>query len=267
MHQDPSGHMSSNFWFNVMIGISGVIATVLAPFTGGSTAVIAAGEVAAAVGTTSGALGAAGAATYNKALQKASLGLGIAGAVIDAVNIIGSGAKLVANGAGAAASDTGEISTTVGGGATKIADGEATEVEKHSQIVGSGMFGDVYEENAGFLVKKGKIGVLNNFKKEAGFFNRLYGEGAAEVLSDGSLRMKKIQGIPLSQIPNADELIPRNKIENMLKELKEKEIHHGDLKSANVLWDNQEQRLKPVDFGKSYQRKPYGDLEYPSFGW
>ena len=87
------------------------------------------------------------------------------------------------------------------------------------------------------------------------------------MVIDGSLRMKKIQGIPLSQIPNADELIPRNKIENMLKELKEKEIHHGDLKSANVLWDNQEQRLKPVDFGKSYQRKPYGDLEYPSFGW
>ena len=135
MHQDPSGHMSTNFWINIGAILGAIVGAVLAPFTGGSTAVIAAGEVAAAAGATSGALGAAGAATHNKALQKASLGLGIAGAAIDAVNIIGSGAKLVASSADAgvtAASDGSKISTTVGGGAAKIADGEDIPMQEIS---------------------------------------------------------------------------------------------------------------------------------------
>ena len=117
MHQDPSGHMSTNFWINIGAILGAIVGAVLAPFTGGSTAVIAAGEVAAAAGATSGALGAAGAATHNKALQKASLGLGIAGAAIDAVNIIGSGAKLVASSVNSASVVTLEsrgISTTIG---------------------------------------------------------------------------------------------------------------------------------------------------------
>jgi RHS repeat-associated protein len=166
MHQDPSGHMSTNFWINIGAILGAIVGAVFAPFTGGSTAVIAAGEVAAAAGATSGALGAAGAATHNKALQKASLGLGIAGAAIDAVNIIGSGAKLVASSADAgvtAASDGSKISTTVGGGASQIADtSEASEAEQllsgdhaiskdflvsYGEPIGIGCEGIVYEYN------------------------------------------------------------------------------------------------------------------------
>ena len=83
MHQDPSGHMSSNFWLNIVAGIVGVVSTVLAPFSGGSSVAIGAAMLSGVLGTASGITGAVGEGIHNKALMSASPYTYIVGDVLD----------------------------------------------------------------------------------------------------------------------------------------------------------------------------------------
>lgn len=134
------------------------------------------------------------------------------------------------------------------------------------ELAGSGMFSNVYDMSDGNLIKVSKEGAQNNFQQEVFFFNEFYGAGSAIFINSTCFKMKKIAGKPLSKIPDHGDIIPYECVTDMLNQLKEKGIYHGDLKPENVLWDNKSKKLMPIDFGKSYQLES-GVLEQPLFGW
>jgi len=134
------------------------------------------------------------------------------------------------------------------------------------ELVASGMFGDIYDTNDGYLIKKSTQGAQNNFKKEVLFFNKFYGDGSATLMHQCCFKMRKISGIPLSKIANPSDFIPYEKVNDLLNALKEKGIYHGDLKPENIIWNHDNQKLLPIDFGKSCELNN-DSVEQPLFGW
>ncbi|CNI16020.1 putative type III secreted effector protein [Yersinia thracica] len=149
-----------------------------------------------------------------------------------------------------------------GGGQSKGASLEFNPEIKLGRKIGSGMVGEVYLDanNPGFVIKKltthDRVLLTDVHVKEVEFFNRYYGEGAAELINyknQNYIRMYRVQGKTLAEInskiypPNAKE-----RFLNMLADLGYYNIVHDDLNFNNIIYDEKTNTFYPIDFDKAY---------------
>lgn len=122
--------------------------------------------------------------------------------------------------------------------------------------IGSGLEGDVFKDknNPGFVIKR--YHTSDDAGEECELFNRFYGEGSAEVFVENGkthLRMLEVPGTPLkklSEFPKDSEKL----FLNMIIDMAEHKIIHGDLHMENILYDESAHRFWPIDFSNSYER-------------
>lgn len=106
------------------------------------------------------------------------------------------------------------------------------------ELIGAGMYGEVYKINDSWCLKTPKPGAQNNFASEAIFFSQYYGRGSVHFTQSqtgGVLSMRLQPGIPLSKIAEPEKEISTEKVTAMLESLRDSNILHGDLKPENVL--------------------------------
>ncbi|WP_174849843.1 OspG family effector kinase [Yersinia artesiana] len=132
---------------------------------------------------------------------------------------------------------------------------------KLGKHIGSGLTAEVYLDanNPDFVLKKittrDSVLLNNVFKKEVEFFNRFYGEGAAELISEGNqhyIRMYRAPGKTLAEIKT--KVYPTNARErflSMMDDLGYYNIIHNDLNFTNVFYDEKTNTFYPIDFGNA----------------
>ncbi|EPE8326188.1 RIO1 family regulatory kinase/ATPase [Escherichia albertii] len=133
--------------------------------------------------------------------------------------------------------------------------------------IGSGLEGDVFKDknNPGFVIKR--YHTSDDAGEECELFNRFYGEGSAEVFVENGkthLRMLEVPGTPLkklSEFPKDSEKL----FLNMIIDMAEHKIIHGDLHMENILYDESAHRFWPIDFSNSYDRYYSLDGDEKSF--
>ena len=122
--------------------------------------------------------------------------------------------------------------------------------------IGRGLAGEVFkdQDNLGYVIKRYNNASSSDAQKECLLFNRYYGEGSAELFSENGrtcLRMLEVPGVPLtkmSQFPeDADKMFL-----DMIIDMGESKIIHGDLHMGNILFDENSHRFWPIDFSNSY---------------
>ncbi|AHM71701.2 OspG family effector kinase [Yersinia hibernica] len=128
--------------------------------------------------------------------------------------------------------------------------------------IGRGVTGDVYLDanNRGFVLKKlaaqNQEVITDIHVKEVEFFNRYYGEGAAELIAKGNqyyIRMYRVPGETLTSIKRA--IFPpsaKERFLSMMDDLGYHNIIHDDLNFNNVLYDEKTNTFYPIDFDKAY---------------
>ena len=124
------------------------------------------------------------------------------------------------------------------------------------RVIGGGSEGRLYESLDGMHVYKetrspGHTKVPGYFESQAASLNQYYGEGFASAMLEnghGYLRMKKLPGVSLEQIPPRS-LPPqaRRALEDMLDTLQHKELFHDDMQLSNFLYSATENKVYPVD--------------------
>ncbi|EPW5278844.1 OspG family effector kinase [Yersinia enterocolitica] len=134
---------------------------------------------------------------------------------------------------------------------------------KLGKHIGSGLTAEVYLDanNPGFVLKKIKaedldsVLISSEFENEVKFFNRFYGEGAAEIISQYNqlyIRMYHIPGKGLAQINT--KIFPANarkQFLSMAEDLERYNIIHNDFSFNNVLYDQENNTFYPIDFGSA----------------
>ncbi|CNL63889.1 serine/threonine-protein kinase [Yersinia aldovae] len=134
---------------------------------------------------------------------------------------------------------------------------------KLGKKIGSGLTAEVYLDanNPGFVLKKIKaedldsVLISSEFENEVKFFNRYYGEGAAElIIKDNQLyiRMYHVPGKGLAQINT--KIFPANarkQFLSMAEDLERYNIIHNDFSFNNVLYDQENNTFYPIDFGSA----------------
>lgn len=129
-----------------------------------------------------------------------------------------------------------------------------SEYQRQGILVASGMFGIVIRDplDSSVLIKYMGKG-YEAAKSESKYFNQFYGENSSEVYRDSEgdvfLRMLKVPGIPLSEVPL--EQLPNNAKELYLKlvaDLGDASIYHRDLHFSNVMYDVENNKFWPIDF-------------------
>lgn len=122
--------------------------------------------------------------------------------------------------------------------------------------IGRGLAGEVFKdpENPGCVIKRYNNANSSDAQKECLLFNIYYGEGSAELFTENGrtcLRMLEVPGVPLtkmSQFPeDADKMFL-----DMIIDMGESKIIHGDLHMGNILFDANSHRFWPIDFSNSY---------------
>lgn len=145
------------------------------------------------------------------------------------------------------------------------AEGRDTEDEPIlGRLIGMGSTAEVFEDarDSSHLYKKYDLignqydDILVMARQESDLFNLFYGDSASAVIQYGDavyLRMRRVPGIPLSEIGNAD--IPEN-LEflylQLICQLNDLGIIHYDLNTGNVLYDTESGSLFPIDFRNIY---------------
>lgn len=129
-----------------------------------------------------------------------------------------------------------------------------SEYQRQGVLVASGMFGIVIRDplDSSVLIKYMGKG-FDAAKSESKYFNQFYGESSSEVYRDSEgdvfLRMLKVPGIPLAEVPL--EQLPNNEKELYLKlvaDLGDASIYHRDLHFGNVMYDVDNNKFWPIDF-------------------
>ena len=134
---------------------------------------------------------------------------------------------------------------------------------KLGKHIGSGLTAEVYLDanNPGFVLKKIKaedldsVLISSEFENEVKFFNRFYGEGAAELISQDNqlyIRMYHVPGKGLAQINT--KIFPANarkQFLSMAEDLERYNIIHNDFSFNNVLYDQENNTFYPIDFGSA----------------
>lgn len=132
------------------------------------------------------------------------------------------------------------------------------------RLIGIGTTAEVFEDarDSSYLFKKYDLignqydDVLEMATKESELFNVFYGYAASSVIQhDGAvyLRMRRVPGIPLSEIDTAD--IPENLEQLYLQlicQLNDLGIIHYDLNIGNMLYDRESGSIFPIDFRNIY---------------
>ncbi|EGF1722421.1 hypothetical protein IB385_004729 [Escherichia coli] len=131
------------------------------------------------------------------------------------------------------------------------------EMLNKGNSIGRGLAGEVYKdpENPGYVIKRYNKANSNDAKNECVLFNRFYGEGSAEVFIENDrhcLRMLEVPGIPLTGISQFPEHADKMFLD-MIIDMGECKIIHGDLHMGNILFDEDNGRFWPVDFSNSYE--------------
>ncbi|WP_341661765.1 RIO1 family regulatory kinase/ATPase [Vibrio sp.] len=125
-------------------------------------------------------------------------------------------------------------------------------------LLGTGLCGEVRRDLAheGFVLKSFSRYSKELAQKECSLFIRIYGEGSAEVIEEADglyLRMLEVPGVSLDKC-NPSEL-PDNARElffQMISDLNEAGIIHGDLHSGNIMYDRDANRFWPIDLSNAY---------------
>lgn len=126
-----------------------------------------------------------------------------------------------------------------------------------SPCIGRGLAGEVFKDpdNPGYVIKRYNKANSSDAQKECHLFNTYYGEGSAELFTEKGrtcLRMLEVPGVPLtrmSQFPeNANKMFL-----DMIIDMGESKIIHGDLHMGNILFDEKNNRFWPIDFSNSYE--------------
>jgi serine/threonine protein kinase len=132
--------------------------------------------------------------------------------------------------------------------------------QRQGALLGAGVREDL--DNPGFVIKSGTW-ELKEAEKESELFNRFYGKYSSEIFAkDGQLfmRMLKVPGKSLDQVE--PEELPSNSKElflQMLCDLNDVKIIHGDLHPGNVMYDSGTNRFWPIDISNAYDAY-YSDL-------
>lgn len=132
---------------------------------------------------------------------------------------------------------------------------------KLGKHIGTGVTAEVYLDanNPSFVLKKintqDRVLINSEFKKEVEFFNRFYGEGAAELISQDNqcyIRMYRVPGKGLAQINT--KIFPANarkQFLSMAEDLERYNIIQNDFGFNNVLYDEETNTFYPIDFGSA----------------
>jgi hypothetical protein len=129
--------------------------------------------------------------------------------------------------------------------------------EPVGEIVGRGLAGEVREDpsDSAFVVKSFG-GNRKAAEIESRLFNKFYGEFSSEIFEKSAqfyMRMLRVPGKPLDEW-RRDEL-PANSRQlfvQMICDMCDLEIIHGDLHSGNVMFDEKTNRFWPIDFSNLY---------------
>ncbi|HHL2562130.1 TPA: hypothetical protein ACQ31I_004071 [Yersinia enterocolitica] len=133
---------------------------------------------------------------------------------------------------------------------------------KLGEKIGNGLSGEVYidNNNPGFVLKK--LGtpdeefITEVYMKSVEFFNRCYGDGAAELIKSDEqyyIRMYKAPGKPLTEINmKIYPLDAKERFLRMMDDLAHNNIVHSDLNFNNVLYDVETNTFYPIDFDYCY---------------
>ena len=111
-----------------------------------------------------------------------------------------------------------------------------------------------YDQENGYIIKEFHKPIIDlaQQKREVDMFNHVYGAGAASILSNTMIKMKKIKGVAISDI-GVGSFRERegNALIDSLKLLHSKNIYHGDLHYGNILYDKESGEFSMIDFGTS----------------
>ena len=111
-----------------------------------------------------------------------------------------------------------------------------------------------YDQENGYIIKEFHKPIIDlaQQKREVDMFNHVYGAGAASILSNTMIKMKKIKGVAISDI-GVGSFRERegNALIDSLKLLHSKNIYHGDLHYGNILYDKESGGFSMIDFGTS----------------
>jgi len=138
--------------------------------------------------------------------------------------------------------------------------------------LGEGRFGEVFldADDTRYVIKRYFSGKLSNTanraNNEADTFKRYYGEESAQVFKGEDsryyVRMYRVPGQILGALPEGS--LPEDAVErfvDMLEKLNHMGIMHGDLHSANILWDAETKIFYPIDINNIKETYFNADLE------
>ena len=126
------------------------------------------------------------------------------------------------------------------------------------EMLGSGLCGEVRRDLAheGFVLKSFSRFANEIAQKECSLFTLIYGEGSAEVIEEADglyLRMLEVPGVSLDKCDPSE--LPDNARElffQMIADLNDVGIIHGDLHSGNIMFDKDSNRFWPIDLSNAY---------------
>lgn len=90
---------------------------------------------------------------------------------------------------------------------------------------------------------------IHEIHEQADSFNRFYGEKSATVIENRAILMKRIEGIPLTEVSTFKPDAP-SQLLKLIKQMKEKGCPPTDLSENNFLYDVNSGNFFPVDIGK-----------------
>lgn len=90
---------------------------------------------------------------------------------------------------------------------------------------------------------------IHEIHEQANSFNRFYGQKSAIIIENRAILMKRVEGIPLSEVPTFKPEAPLKLLE-LIKQMKEKGCPPTDLSENNFLYDIKSGNFFPVDIGK-----------------
>ncbi|OJB48840.1 hypothetical protein BGV60_24465 [Burkholderia ubonensis] len=146
----------------------------------------------------------------------------------------------------------------------KLITNNSAKEDDAGKLIGRGLAGEVREDpndNGSVIKSFGRNHELAGMEQEN--FNAFYGDGSAEIFSRDGLtfmRMLKVPGQSLDKIDRND--LPGNSVQlymNMISDLNEKRIIHGDMHPGNIMFDKEAGRFWPIDISNAYNRYYGGD--------
>ncbi|EMI4516800.1 hypothetical protein V6560_004419 [Vibrio parahaemolyticus] len=145
------------------------------------------------------------------------------------------------------------------------------KAREEGALLGAGLCGEVRRDidHDGFVLKDISRFPKNLAQEECSLFQRVYGEGAAEVVEKEHgvyLRMLEVPGKTLDKCePSELPVNARDLFLQMISDLNDVGIIHGDLHSGNIMYDKDSNRFWPIDLSNAYDSYYNNPIEYRAF--